>query len=95
MHFISRLLPILIVVSGHKFNEWIVRLLLVAPPLVAQKSTMTKSFIRALTNDFGTVGRAAHTSFPNYLAASPPSPVIYLIVVFSSVIPHRHMYRVE
>ena len=29
MHFISRLLPILIVVSGHKFSEWIIRLLLV------------------------------------------------------------------
>ena len=48
------------------------RLLLVAPLLVAQKPTMTESFIRALTNDFGTVGRAAHTSFPNYLAAPPP-----------------------
>jgi hypothetical protein len=37
------LLPILIVVSGHKFkfNEWIVCLLLVAPLLVAQKPTMT------------------------------------------------------
>jgi hypothetical protein len=70
MHFISRLLPILIVVSGHKFNEWIVCLLLVASPLVAQKPTMTESFIRALANDFGTVGRAPHNSFPNYLAAN-------------------------
>jgi hypothetical protein len=68
----------LIVVSGHKFNAWIVRLLFVAAPLVAQKPTMTESFIRALANDFGTVGRAAHNSFPNYLSFSPIPPIIVM-----------------
>ena len=44
-------------------------MMLVAPLLIVQKPMMTESFIRALANDFGTVGRAAQNSFPNYLAA--------------------------
>jgi len=87
MDFISRLLQLLIVVSGHKFNEWIVCMMLVAPLLIAQKSMMTESFIRALTNDFGTVGTASHNSFPNYLAAKSSGWLSF------SPIPHMPYHR--